>query len=910
MTTARTWTDAVDTIHRRFPSSTVDAVAAAIEAAGLAQSGLTRFVNRLQAPGGADWPKAAMTGEVAYRLAVALHEAGILDRVPPCGHCGRPRMVDSRGSALPACGACRPRKANRTKGRGADPGESICPAGLHRVPAHTRRCDACADDADTALIQDAILQVGASAELARAVIANNLLSRMSRRQVAKWLHAGRALDQDDAPPPLVQRLRYALAAELPNVPPARCPGCGSERRVLPHQSENGRICENCYRRKPRRIETCQSCRKERSVVWRDDDGGAWCGPCRRRHPDVVERCVRCGQIGQVSARTADGPLGLCCYQTPVERCCGCLRYRPVWARTDNRPLCKSCARRPLERCANCGEERLVPRVRTRGRSGWCFDCIARATAEFAPPDEGPAQEPDVEGIRLAVCVTCGRRDGITFLPDGPRCSACRDRAMRRRENCSQCGEIRRVFFTPGICGECFGVDVGGTCAACGLEDRIYSGGRCERCVLAARAAEAFNNCGDAGRAVAERLAASPSPGSSLIWIEKSRTAKILIDLLQHGREPAHEDLDALPSMKRADGKADRRQSIENARMILVSIGVLASRNALAGRYEAWALQVLAKVDQAADRWTLQQFHRHRLLPSVEARCETGKATRGTVRQVQNQLRAAIELMAWSRPRGGLGGLSRSDVDEWLAGPSTRHWARQFLLWAIRQHLLDLPASAIPLRTPQAPPDVEDYQLRADLAHRLLHEEGIPVDIRVAGLLVVLYGQHLSRIASIERENVDLESTPPRIKLGKNWLELPDPMGRHITELLAQGPRRNAPFIENARWLFLGYGAGEHLSSDRLGVRLAEYGIHARSMRNTVLFQLGATVQPKTLARLLDLQTGTAVSWVNKAGGIYSNYWGQVLRDEEAEDPGLFDPGLEALEEDEDPEDLLDELGLI
>jgi hypothetical protein len=431
-------------------------------------------------------------------------------------------------------------------------------------------------------------------------------------------------------------------------------------------------------------------------------------------------------------------------------------------------------------------------------------------------------------------------------------------------------------------------------------------------VLAERAAEVFDDCGDAGRSVAERLAASPCPGSSLIWLEKSRTAKILIDLLQHGREPAHEDLDALPSMKRADGKADRRQSIENARMILVSLGVLAPRNAFAGRYEAWALQVLAKVDQAADRWTLQQFHRHRLLPSVEARCEAGKATWGTVKQAQSQLRAAIELMAWSRPRGGLGRLSRSDVDEWLAGPSTRHWVREFLLWAVRQHLLDLPASAIPLRMPQSPPDVEDYQLRADLAHRFLHEEGIPADVRVAGLLVVLYGQHLSRIACIERENVDLESVPPRIKLGKNWLELPDPMGWHIAELLAQGPRRKAPFVENARWLFLGDGAGAHLSSDRLGARLAKYGIHSRSMRNTVLFQLGATVQPRTLARLLDLHTSTAVGWVNKAGGIYSNYWGQVLRDEdeEAEDPGLFDPGLEALEEDEDPEDLLDELGLI
>lgn len=279
---------------------------------------------------------------------------------------------------------------------------------------------------------------------------------------------------------------------------------------------------------------------------------------------------------------------------------------------------------------------------------------------------------------------------------------------------------------------------------------------------------------------------------------------------------------------------------------------------------------------------------------------------------QSQLRAAIDLMAWARPRGGLARLSRPDVDEWLTGPGTRHAVREFLLWAIRQHLLDLPASAIPLRTPQAPSDVEDYQLRADLAHKLLHEEGVPTDVRVAGLLVVLYGQHLSRIAGIERENVDLESVPPRIKLGKNWLELPDPMGRHVADLLAQGPRRRGQFVEDTRWLFLGAGAGVHLSSDRLGVRLAEYGIHARSMRNTVLFQLGATIQPRTLARLLDLHTVTAVRWANKSGGIYSNYWGRILRDDDAEDLALFDPGLESIDDDDDddPEYLLEELGIL
>jgi hypothetical protein len=248
---------------------------------------------------------------------------------------------------------------------------------------------------------------------------------------------------------------------------------------------------------------------------------------------------------------------------------------------------------------------------------------------------------------------------------------------------------------------------------------------------------------------------------------------------------------------------------------------------------------------------------------------------------------------------------------WLAGPSTRYQIREFLLWAIRQRLLDLPLSAIPRRISQSPPIVEDYQVRIDLARTLLEGNEIPADVRVAGLLVVLYGQHLSRIARIERENVDLSSTPPRIKLGKAWLELPEPVGRHIADLLARGPRRGAPFVQDAKWLFLGDGPGTHLSSDRLSVKLARYGIRAQAMRNTSLFQLAATVQPRTLARLLDLHITTAVDWVNKAGGVYATYWGQVL-DDDTEDFELFDPGAEVqgAGDDGDPDDLLDELGIL
>lgn len=484
--------------------------------------------------------------------------------------------------------------------------------------------------------------------------------------------------------------------------------------------------------------------------------------------------------------------------------------------------------------------------------------------------------------------------------------------MRRREECSRCGRMRRVFFTPGVCSECLGLEVGGICISCGIEDRLHSGGQCERCVLIRRTEEFFGDCGTAGRVIGQRLAASPNPRSSLSWLEHSPTAHLLLELLRPGQVPSHEDLDAIKTPQRQDGKADRRQAIENARMILVATGVLTPRHALASRYEGWARQVLANVDRAADHWTLMQFHRHRLLPTLEARCEAGKATLGTLKNAQGQLRAAIELLVWAAPKGGLAGLDRSGVDVWLAGPSTRYQVREFLLWAIRQRLLDLPLSAVPRRAPQSPPIVEDYQVRIDSARLLLEGINIPADVRVAGLLVVLYGQHLSRIVSLKREDVDVSSTPPRIKLGMAWLELPEPMARHIADLLARGPRRGAPFVEDAKWLFLGDGPGTHLSSDRLSVKLAGYGIHAQAMRNTSLFQLAATVQPRTLARLLGLHITTAVDWVNKSGGVYANYWEQVLDDDDAEDLDLLDQDAEALEttDDGDPDDLLDELGIL
>jgi hypothetical protein len=66
VTVGETWAEMVAAIHSRLPGATAEAVAAAVETAGIAQGGFARFVNRLQTLAEEGWPRVAVTGKVAY----------------------------------------------------------------------------------------------------------------------------------------------------------------------------------------------------------------------------------------------------------------------------------------------------------------------------------------------------------------------------------------------------------------------------------------------------------------------------------------------------------------------------------------------------------------------------------------------------------------------------------------------------------------------------------------------------------------------------------------------------------------------------------------------------------------------------------------------------------------------------
>jgi len=111
-----------------------------------------------------------------------------------------------------------------------------------------------------------------------------------------------------------------------------------------------------------------------------------------------------------------------------------------------------------------------------------------------------------------------------------------------------------------------------------------------------------------------------------------------------------------------------------------------------------------------------------------------------------------------------------------------------------------------------------------------------------------------------------------IRFGRTEVQLADPVARVVRQLQAD-PQGHATTAASdvSPWLFPGAQPGRPLSADRLGLRLAVYGIDARTARTSLLLDLGAELAPAFLADLLGMHPGTAVRWVRAAGGDWAGY---------------------------------------
>ena len=233
---------------------------------------------------------------------------------------------------------------------------------------------------------------------------------------------------------------------------------------------------------------------------------------------------------------------------------------------------------------------------------------------------------------------------------------------------------------------------------------------------------------------------------------------------------------------------------------------------------------------------------------------------------------AIGFLDWLAGRGRrLETATQADLDAWYAsGPSTREHVTRFLGWARDHKIITLDQPTIRHRAGPVMSETE----RLDHLNRLLDDPTLPVTPRLIGLLVLLFGQPLSRIIRIPRDAVTVDDELVTIRLGQHPLTLPPDIAMIIREHLGKlGQRRNQAGHPDQRWLFPGLQPGEPLHQSSPSIMLKQIGLPARAARNTAWQQMVYQASAAVLADELGTQRGTVTRHARLAGAEYASYPG-------------------------------------
>jgi hypothetical protein len=331
----------------------------------------------------------------------------------------------------------------------------------------------------------------------------------------------------------------------------------------------------------------------------------------------------------------------------------------------------------------------------------------------------------------------------------------------------------------------------------------------------------------------------------------------LNDLLTGRIGLTHEALDAAMQSTHAE------RAVAFVRAALVHYSVLPERNEITAAFTRWAQHATTVLDDGPDRALVRAYATWHVAHQLTVTTQAGKTGRSAPKYARSLVTEAINLTCWLHAQElKLAGLHQDLTDEWVSeGGIARRRVRLFLAWLTRTgttgslHVAwhEICEHVIPLG------DLE----RFEILRTLLHNEGIDARVRLAGSLLLLYAQPLTRIARLRRSDIQEHEGTVGITLARGVLALPEPLGRFASEV-----RKNAGTSD---WLFPGRHAGGHLTADQILVRLKFHRITSRTGRHGALLALAARLPAPILAERLGFHPARAAKWVRTAGATYAEY---------------------------------------
>lgn len=537
----------------------------------------------------------------------------------------------------------------------------------------------------------------------------------------------------------------------------------------------------------------------------------------------IEECARCRARREPVTRDEHGrPVCANCFITDpanLETCLGCGRRRPVGRRTAHGPLCPTCHALPVLTCSICGETTPCGISRTTGRP-WCPACQRRS----------------------ATCSGCGR--------DAP---------------------ITAGTLAHPLCADCTPPAAWLKCPTCSDPDHPKPG-RCARCLINRRLDEvmgpATENLAAGLLALRHDIAAAEHPITANRWLTKQPVASVLSDLAA-GRMPlTHEAFDELP----------KRQGLEHLRHTLVAVGALPERDEELVRLEQFLADFLACQLDPDHRKVLHRYLIWHLVRRLRARNNGRFTSRQQILRVRSHARAADAFLTWLDTHNRtLTTCRQGDIDRWLTDPTGgyRFEAGTFIRWA---HANKLTTVYIGAKRWNGPADPLDDQHRWDTARRLLHDDTLKTEDRLAGLLLLLYAQGPSTISQLAVDHLQVDDHSVRISLGRTPIHLPEPIA-DLARTMAVNRKGHATIgaLAPSPWLFPGGQPGRPISTAQLTFRLNALGIRPNQARSTALFQLATEIPAAILARTLGIHTEAAARWQRLSAGDWATYAADVSR---------------------------------
>jgi hypothetical protein len=662
---------------------------------------------------------------------------------------------------------------------------------------------------------------GLPAGQARRLVTQAAARRGALRQLAAHLAAcpdALAAGSSDAPLPVITLAGLLAGAGYPGVLVPGCARCAATA-VLRHRIEGGRLCDTCYRRS--RHEPCTGCGRDK-IVHKRATGGPLCSSCATPR----EECGGCGQLRRVKARRGDG-AALCqtCHRSPQRPCTTCGQTAATYACTPAGPICRACYTPPARTCGECGQQRPIARRATSTEPDLCQHCARRP---------------------LARCVICGQQRRCRRRASQPVCETCRaaghqpeprPRTPRTRdpqtERARQTARARHVL--PGRLTALLADPARGVPAQ--LEPLITA------------------------------LLSAPNPSSVLDWASRRSGGRLLATLAAraHHEPVSHDLLDTYP----------QTPALHHLRQLLVHAGVLPERTEYLDRIQPWLGQLLATCPPAHAA-VIRPFATWHILRRARTRSRRQGFTPSAARWARSHILAAVQFLAWLDQRGTrLAAATQADVDAWLDNATQhRYLVRAFTEWAVARRLAT--GISVPVIPHTEPAGFPSEDTRWQLLRRCLNDTGMPLDVRAAGTLLLLYGQFTTRLARMTAGHLGHDGHDTYLRIGTTAVLLPPKAAAVVCAQRDATPARanyQQP-ADDTRPLFPGRLPGQPVRSEVLSRKLRQHGIEPRRSRNAALAAWAAELPAPVLADILGLNVSTAEVWAQRTRRDWTAYLAQ------------------------------------